>query len=131
MQIPWRIVLTKCDLLSLELLEICILVLLLDLMQLGLIENIENSFGESNIGGEGPNYTSLVIPVSASTGAGIQKLWSELIIRARETSVPTALSANGQENPATVREHSSAKLMRKKAFFARYDTKKIGKKKGS
>ena len=57
-----------------------------------------------------------VIPVSSSTGAGIQYLWEELNKCARKNSKPVA-SQDGQENPMAVREHKRAKFMRKKEFL--------------
>ena len=71
---------------------------------------------------------SKVIPVSSTTGAGIQNLWDELIKCANRTSKPV-LSEDGLENPRAVREHVRAKIMRKKEFLEATLLKLGGKKK--
>ena len=57
-----------------------------------------------------------VIPVSSSTGAGIQYLWEELNKLAIQTSKPI-VSSNGEENPRAVREHVKAYVLRKREFL--------------
>ena len=59
---------------------------------------------------------SKVIPVSSSTGAGIQYLWEELNKLAIQTSKPI-VSSNGEENPRAVREHVKAYVLRKREFL--------------
>lgn len=90
--VPWQIVLTKTDLLSYEELARSITVVETDLKQMKFVENRD--------------YFQL-LPVSASTGAGINKLWSSLTKCANMNSVSNSASK------FAVREHKRAFMMRR------------------
>ena len=49
-----------------------------------------------------------IIPVSSSTGAGIQNLWLDLVSCAKAST-----SSNLDANPASVKEHKHADLVRR------------------
>ena len=49
-----------------------------------------------------------IIPVSSSTGAGIQRLWMDLVSCAK-----ASVSSNLDPNPASVKEHKHADLVRR------------------
>ena len=136
LKIDWRVVLTKCDILSPNMILNSILVVIQELDEMNLFdkENIAESKKNKNstcteivednkekdgMLGDETIYEEMfakVIPVSSSTGAGIQYLWEELNKCARKNSKPVA-SQDGQENPMAVREHKRAKFMRKKEFL--------------
>ena len=87
-----------------------------------------NSYGNGN---------SLVVPVSAATGAGVQRLWLRLLHHARLTTqdhIDNTRSATttsdspsqipsqtndlpSQTNPFAVREHRNAALLRKQDYL--------------
>ena len=138
LKIDWRVILTKCDILSSDMLLNSMLVVMEDLRNIGMFENssvVNKSGRENNVRTETEEEEpgieeiySKVIPVSSTTGAGIQNLWDELIKCANRTSKPV-LSEDGLENPRAVREHVRAKIMRKKEFLEATLLKLGGKKK--
>lgn len=91
--IPWQIILTKADLLKTESLAKSILLVENDLNN--------NNLTNSNIF---PWKHRIVVPVSASSGAGIHNLWLELKECANQTSLP--------EINFNVREHINANIVR-------------------
>ena len=88
LKIDWRVILTKCDILSSDMLLNSMLVVMEDLRNIGMFENssvVNKSGRENNVRTETEEEEpgieeiySKVIPVSSTTGAGIQNLWDEL-----------------------------------------------------
>lgn len=91
--VPWQIILTKSDLLTTELLARSMLIVQDDLNKKQLIDN--KIF---------PWKHRIIIPVSASSGAGIHNLWLELKECANQSSLP--------EVNFNVREHIHANFIR-------------------
>ena len=136
LNIDWRIILTKCDILSTDMLLNSILVVLEDLHEMGMFVRGNDSKDKKRRGSDNcsqektddsentkllngvkvQDMFSKVIPVSSATGAGIQHLWEELNKCAMKSSKPV-LSADGQVNPRAVREHVRASFLRKKEFL--------------
>lgn len=104
-RIDWQVVLTKCDLLSSEELAQCVCVVEEDLVALGLLEppRAEGAEGLETLA------QGRIRPVSASTGAGIQSLWHDLLASAAACTPPTT-----SVSPTAVREHVRAPAMRQR-----------------
>jgi len=110
----WRIILTKCDLMDHELLEYSIYSIVEDLTSLGIFDN-EKLLKDGIVNEECmAERISKIIPVSSSTGAGIQNLWLELLSCAKKSSV----SIGSSELDHVVKEHIQANLLRRNSFMA-------------
>ena len=119
MHVPWIIVLTKCDLLSvLEVAQSIAAVdadLILKFPHLATEINLENGKTkegikmdikalETNFG-----ISKRIIPVSSATGAGVQRLWTDLLYLAKSTT----LYPDEVVNSNAVREHRNADAVRR------------------
>ena len=88
-------------------------------------EDADDHTAPSHIPSQTPSQTTgLVVPVSAATGAGVQRLWLRLLHQARLSTLD-APSQNdnapsqipSQMNPFAVREHRNAALLRKQDYL--------------
>ena len=119
MHVPWIIVLTKCDLLSvLEVAQSIAAVdadLIVKFPYLATDINLENGKTkegikidikalETNFG-----ISKRIIPVSSATGAGVQRLWTDLLYCAKSTT----LYPDEVVNSNAVREHRNADAVRR------------------
>ena len=119
MQVPWIIVLTKCDLLSVvEVAQSIAAVdsdLILKFPYLATEINFEKGETkdgikmdikalETNFG-----VSKRIIPVSSATGAGVQRLWTDLLYCAKSTT----LYPDEVVNSNAVREHRNADAVRR------------------
>ena len=70
-----------------------------------------------------PGYHhGMVVPVSAATGAGVQRLWLRILHHARlstidHTDIDAPSQIPSQINPFAVREHRHAALLRKQDYL--------------
>jgi hypothetical protein len=147
--VPWLVVLTKCDLMSPTMVARSILATEQDLVANGLGPGVgyddivhgedgdENEDDEDDTTRSSPTQTNssyhdrhLVVPVSAATGAGVQRLWLRLLHHARlstidHTDTDTLSNSHDndnddlprQTNPFAVREHHNAALLRKQDYL--------------
>ena len=137
--LPWLVVLTKCDLMSPTMVARSILATEQDLIANGL--GLGSEVGPAYVNDEDGNevqdeetrttlnqttgYQGMVVPVSAATGAGVQRLWLRLLYHARlstidhtDTDSPSQIyDAPSQINPFAVREHRNAALLRKQDYL--------------
>ena len=127
--VPWLVVLTKCDLMSPAMVARSILATEQDLIANGLGLGLGQGYVEDADDQTTPSHipsqtTGLVVPVSAATGAGVQRLWLRLLHQARLSTLD-APSQNdnapsqipSQMNPFAVREHRNAALLRKQDYL--------------
>ena len=109
---PWIIVLTKCDLLSV--LEVAQSISAVDadlaIKFPNLVVESEEETQKMTKKTLETNFGKLkrIIPVSSATGAGIQKLWRDLLICAKSTTINPE-----EENSSAVREHRNADVTRR------------------
>ena len=145
--LPWLVVLTKCDLMSPTMVARSILATEQDLVANGL--GLGSKVGpDCNVNDEdededkdakthttlnqSTSYQGMVVPVSAATGAGVQRLWLRLLHHARlstidhtDTDSPSQIydtpsqiyDTPSQINPFAVREHRNAALLRKQDYL--------------
>ena len=141
-QRPWRIVLTKCDLLEPGQIEMCMVAVVETLTTAGIFDPHPNAITttDATVPSESSLISqrfSLITPISSSTGAGVQAFWHELLRVARETSVSSVLklatrdeaafdgeSVGQLESNFAVREHRMADVARKLAFMGQRDKMK-------
>jgi hypothetical protein len=105
------IILTKCDLLSAE--EVAQSIVAVDLDLLSRYPELSNPAHIPNLKVTDAAFGSCkkIIPVASSTGAGIQRLWTELLACVKAS---TSIATSSKEGVSTaVREHKHADLVRR------------------
>ena len=139
--VPWLVVLTKCDLMSPTMVARSILATEQDLIANGLGLGLGSEVGPDYVNDEDgdevqdgetrttlnqtTSYQGMVVPVSAATGAGVQRLWLRLLHHARlstidhtDSNAPSqSIDSPSQINPFAVREHRNAALLRKQDYL--------------
>jgi hypothetical protein len=106
-KLPWQVVLTKSDLLSLPDLERSIVVVAEDIC--GLLGSPE---ARGHLLGSIGQPGARIAAVSAASGAGVQALWHSLQVCAREASTALPESQAQETNSAIVQEHVRASELR-------------------
>eukprot|EP01035_Chromulina_nebulosa_P020630 gene20630-26747_t len=130
--IPWQVVLTKADLLSLDNISKAIYLIesdLLDVFKIGsekLWSTSETTISLNQSTNSKVEH-SLIVPVSCSTGVGIPELWSNLLTCALLSTVPSGSKPELVINDSRVREHYNANLLKTQAYNHMVD-KKINEK---
>jgi len=134
--VPWQVVLTKCDLLPPLRVAQSLVAVEQDLRAAHLLPD---DVGRADADGAGARLLSsgaAVVPVSAATGAGVQRLWLHLRECARAATPPPRTATDGgsvgdgdgddgdgdvgdddASNPHAVREHVNAPFLRKADFL--------------
>lgn len=104
------IILTKCDLLSAE--EVAQSIAAVDEDILSKYPQLATPVHIPNLKVTDTAFGSCkkIIPVSSSTGAGVQRLWTELLACVRST---TSNPGEGERDSTAVREHKHADLVRR------------------